>query len=258
MIKVVTWNVNSVNSRLERLKAFLERESPDYLCLQELKCSDEKFPSAALEEIGYHSAFFGQKAYNGVAVLSRKAVDILFKNFDDQVLDDASRSITVRTPEGFDLICGYIPNGQSVGSEKYQYKMEWMQRARAFLERHWKSTDPLIFVGDFNIAPDDRDVYDPVAWKDHIHCSTGERKALSELASFGLIDTHRIHDQSAGIFSWWDYRELSFAKNKGLRIDLVYATPPAASRCRSVRVDRDERRGDKPSDHAPVIANFEF
>jgi exodeoxyribonuclease-3 len=258
MIKVVTWNINSINSRLARVEAFLRRESPDYLCIQELKCADDKFPLQAIHDLGYHAAFFGQKAYNGVAILSRQPVDIMFKNFQDQVSDDAARSITVRTSHGFDLICGYIPNGQSVGSEKYRYKLEWLARARAFLMQHWRPTDPLIFVGDFNIAPDDRDVYDPVAWREHIHCSSGERKALEALVSFGLIDALRMYDQSAGVFSWWDYRELSFAKDKGLRIDLIYATPPAAARCRNVRVDRDERRGEKPSDHAPVIATFDL
>jgi exodeoxyribonuclease III len=258
MIKVVSWNVNSVNSRLERVLSFLRREIPDYLCLQELKCSDEKFPLKELQDAGYHAAFFGQKAYNGVAVISRQPVEILFKNFDDNSPDEAARSITVRTSHGFDLICGYIPNGQSIGSEKYLYKMDWLARARSFLDRHWTPKSPLIFLGDFNIAPEDRDVYDPIAWKDHIHCSTGEREALSRLVSFGLIDTHRIHEHGDKVFSWWDYRELSFARNKGLRIDLIYATPPAAGKCRSVRIDRDERRGEKPSDHAPVIGEFDF
>lgn len=256
MIKVVTWNVNSINSRLERIKAFLERESPDFLCLQELKCSDDKYPIEAIQSSGYHSAIFGQKAYNGVAVLSKQPVEILFRNFDPS--DDASRSITIRTPHGFDLINAYVPNGQSVGSEKYAYKLAWLKKAKQFIQHHWKPTDKLVFVGDFNIAPDDRDVYDPVAWKEHIHCSAGERAALNDLVSVGLIDTYRMHDQSSGVFSWWDYRELSFARNKGLRIDLIYATPPAAAACRSVRIDKDERRGDKPSDHAPVIAAFEF
>lgn len=258
MVKVVTWNVNSINTRLDRVKAFLARESPDYLCLQELKCADEKFPLEAIEGTGYHAAFFGQKAYNGVAVISKEPVEILFRNFDDQHPDEASRVITVRTKHKFDLICVYVPNGQSIGSEKFLYKMDWLKRAKEFLNQHWTLSDRLIIVGDFNIAPDDRDVYDPLAWKEHIHCSTGERAALQDLTSFGLIDTLRMHDQSAGVFSWWDYRELSFARNKGLRIDLIYATPPAASLCRSVKIDRDERRGEKPSDHVPVIATFEI
>lgn len=256
MVKVVTWNVNSINSRLERLKAFLERSTADYVCLQELKCADEKFPLKDIEEAGYHAAFFGQKAYNGVAVISRKPVEILFKNFDDQVSDDAARTITVRTPDNFDLVCAYVPNGQAIGSEKYDYKLHWLKRGKAFLQRHWKPSDNLVVVGDFNIAPDDRDVYDPVGWKDHIHCSAGERTALSDFVSFGLIDTLRVLDQSAGIYSWWDYRELSFPRNKGLRIDLIYSTVPMATKCTSVTVDRDERRGEKPSDHAPVTATF--
>lgn len=256
MIKIVTWNVNSINTRLERLKAFLKREAPDYLCLQELKCADEKFPLSEITETGYHAVFFGQKAYNGVAILSREPVEILFKNFVDQDADESARVLTVRTAHKFDLICAYVPNGQAVGSEKYKYKLNWLQRAKSFLSRNWTPGDALVLVGDFNIAPDDRDVYDPLAWKDHIHCSADERKALNELTSFGLIDTQRIHDQSPGVFSWWDYRELSFARNKGLRIDLVYSTPGMAAKCRGVRIDRDERRGEKPSDHAPVIASF--
>ena len=256
MVKIATWNVNSINSRLERLKAFLKRSNVDYVCLQELKCSDEKFPLEAIRDAGYHAAFFGQKAYNGVAVLSRKPVEILHKNFDDKTADDAARTITVRTPDNFDLICAYVPNGQAVGSEKYSYKLDWLKRGKAFLQRHWKPSDSLVIVGDFNIAPDDRDVYDPVGWKDHIHCSAGERAALSDFVSFGLIDTLRVLDQSAGIYSWWDYRELSFPRNKGLRIDLIYATAPLAAKCAAVTIDRDERRGEKPSDHAPVIATF--
>jgi exodeoxyribonuclease III len=172
--------------------------------------------------------------------------------------DDASRSITIRTPFGFDLINAYVPNGQAVGTEKYAYKLAWLKKAKKFVQQHWTPSDKLVFVGDFNIAPDDRDVYDPVAWKEHIHCSAGERTALNDLVSIGFIDTFRMHDQSSGVFSWWDYRELSFARNKGLRIDLIYATPLAAASCRSVRIDKDERRGDKPSDHAPVIATFDF
>jgi len=258
MVKVVTWNVNSINSRLDRLKAFLKRSEADYVCLQELKCSDEKFPLQAIEDAGYHAAFFGQKAYNGVAVLSRKPVEILHKNFDDRAADDAARTITVRTPDKFDLICAYVPNGQAIGSEKFAYKLDWLKRGKAFLQRHWKPSDPLVIVGDFNIAPDDRDVYDPVGWKEHIHCSTGERTALNDFVSFGLVDTLRVLDQSAGIYSWWDYRELSFPRNKGLRIDLIYATAPLAAKCSAVAIDRDERRGEKPSDHAPVIATFKI
>ena len=258
MVKVTTWNVNSVNSRLERVKAFLARESPDYLCLQELKCVDEKFPHEAFLECGYHSAIFGQKAYNGVAVLSKEPVEILFKNFDDDISDEQSRTITVRTNHGFDLISAYVPNGQSFGSDKYAYKMQWLNRAKSFLNRHWSPSSAVVLVGDFNIAPDDRDVYDPVAWKDHIHCSPDERRALGELVAFGLIDTFRMHEQGDSLFSWWDYREMSFSRNKGLRIDIIYCTPPQAAKCRRVTIDREERSGEKPSDHAPVTAVFDW
>lgn len=256
MIKVVTWNVNSINSRLERLKAFLQREQPDFVCLQELKCSDDKYPLESLSNLGYRSSIFGQKAYNGVAVLSKKPVDILFKNFDGK--DEAARSITIRTSYGFDIINMYVPNGQALGSDKYAYKLKWLKQAKHFIQSNWQPSDRLVIVGDFNIAPEDRDVYDPVAWKEHIHCSAAERAALQDLLSFGFIDTLRMHEQREGVFSWWDYRELSFPRNKGLRIDLIYATAPVAALCRSVRIDKDERQGEKPSDHAPVIAHFDF
>ena len=249
MTKIVTWNVNSVNARLDRVKAFLLREQPDFLCLQELKCTDDKYPIEDIRSVGYHSAVFG------VAVLSREPVEVLFKGFDDNILDDAARLITIRS-QGLTIISAYVPNGQALGSDKFAYKMEWLKRAKSFLRNHWTPSDNLILVGDFNIAPDDRDVYDPIAWKEHIHCSTPERDALRDVIGFGFIDTFRMHHQEAGLHSWWDYRELSFPKNKGLRIDLIYATPPMAQRCLSARIDRDERKGDKPSDHAPVIAEF--
>lgn len=255
MTKIVTWNVNSINARLDRLLAFLDRESPDYLCLQELKCTEGNYPFEAIKNAGYESAMFGQKAYNGVAILTKKPVSVSARNFGDNHSDDSARFISIAA-DGLTIMSAYVPNGQSVGSEKYQYKLEWLSRAKQFLERHHKQTDKIVLVGDFNVAPDDRDVYDPIAWHEHIHCSTKEREALASLVSFGFVDTLRMHHGDEKIFSWWDYRELSFVKNKGLRIDLIYATPPMAMRCTGVRVDRDERKGEKPSDHAPVIAEF--
>lgn len=255
MPTVVTWNVNSINARLERLLAFLKRESPDYLCLQELKCPNDKYPYEAITNAGYHSVVFGQKAYNGVAVLSKKPTTIQSTNFLDQDADQSARFMTVDTGD-FKILNAYVPNGQSVDSEKFPYKLNWLARARAYLDIHLNPSDPIVLVGDFNIAPDDRDVYDPIAWKNHIHCTPQERDALARLLSFGFIDTMRMFQQGAGIFSWWDYRDGSFIQNKGLRIDMIYATPSLAMRCKSVRIDMDERRGEKPSDHAPVIATF--
>ena len=255
MTTVVTWNVNSINARLDRLLAFLKRESPDYLCLQELKCMDDKYPYEAIQACGYESVVFGQKAYNGVAILAKKPLKVCARNFSDNNEDQSARFIAI-TEGDLTIMCAYVPNGQAVGSEKYAYKLDWLARAKQYIQTQHKQSEKIVFVGDFNIAPDDRDVYDPVAWLEQIHCSYKEREALKSLVSFGFIDTLRIHHDEAKIFSWWDYRELSFVQNKGLRIDLIYATPPMAMRCTGVRVDRDERKGDKPSDHAPVIATF--
>lgn len=255
MTKIVTWNVNSINARLDRLLAFLARESPDYLCLQELKCLDEKYPYEAIKTAGYESAVFGQKTYNGVAILAKKPLKVHARGFSDGSSDEAARFISVQDGD-LTVMCAYVPNGQSVDSEKYGYKLEWLSRAKRFMTAHYKQSDKIVLVGDFNIAPDDRDVYDPIGWAGQIHCSLKEREALASLTSFGFIDTLRMHHDEGGIYSWWDYRELGFVKNKGLRIDLIYATPPMAMRCTGVRVDRDERKGEKASDHAPVIAEF--
>ena len=263
-IKIVTWNVNSVSQRLDRMLAFLDREAPDFLCLQELKGDDGKFPAEAVAGAGYRAEVFGQKGYNGVAILSRLDASPAVKvsrNFGDGVDDPAARFIaaTYEIPgsaKPLTVMSAYIPNGQSVGSEKYIYKLEWFQRLRKYLDAHHKTTDLVALVGDFNVAPADIDVYDPVAWREHIHTSTRERQGLHGVATFGLVDTWRhLYPDEPG-YSWWDYRQLSFPQNKGLRIDLIYATPPLAGMCAEVRVDRNERKGEKPSDHAPVIATF--
>jgi exodeoxyribonuclease-3 len=255
MIKVVTWNVNSINSRLERVVSFLERENPDYLCLQELKCQDSMFPLQKIESLGYTCAIYGQKAYNGVAILSRHKLDNITRSFNDEVDDPAARAIAVTTPH-FELASFYVPNGQAVGSEKFLYKLQWLKRAKSWLSERTSPSSPVLVVGDFNIAPDDRDVYDPILLTEHLHCSAAERHALRDFIDWGFIDLLRIHTQQSGVYSWWDYRELSFVKDKGLRIDLLYGTAPIARKCKVVRVDRNERKGDRPSDHAPVIAEF--
>ena len=263
LIKIATWNVNSVGQRLDRMLAFLEREAPDFLCLQELKGADEKFPMEAVVAAGYQAEVFGQKAYNGVAILSKIKPVSVSRNFGDGVEDPAARFISATYELGagikpLTVMCGYFPNGQSIGSEKYIYKLEWFQRLRKYLDTHHKPDDLLALVGDFNVAPADIDVYDPVVWREHIHTSIRERQALHQVVGFGLIDTFRhLYPDDPG-YSWWDYRQMSFLQNKGLRIDLIYATASLAELCRDVRVDRNERKGEKPSDHAPVIAAFEL
>jgi len=258
MFKVVTWNVNSVTMRKDRLLAFLERERPDALCLQELKGIEEKFPFSELEATGYHASVYGQKAYNGVAVLSLKKPLEIRKNFGAADDDEAARFIAVKLPNDVWVMSAYCPNGQAPGSEKFGYKLDWFSRLRKYLDRNHRLTDKIALVGDFNVAPEDLDVYDPVALKDHIHTTKAERSSLKQVIGFGFYDTFRLHHKEAGLYSWWDYRQNSFVQNLGLRIDMIYATPPLAEFCSASRIDRGEREGDKPSDHAPVIAEFDF
>jgi exodeoxyribonuclease III len=255
MLKVITWNVNSITVRLERLKALLQRHSPDVVCLQELKCIDEKFPWEEVTKSGYHSAVLGQKTYNGVAILSRTPLIELQKGFI-QAPDPAARLLTVKA-ENTIFICAYVPNGQSVGSEKYEYKLKWLSSLRQQLEKLYSKKDPVVLLGDFNIAPDDRDVHDPALWHEKILCSTPERKALQSLLDFGFYDTYRRKNPEGREYSWWDYRAGSFYRNIGLRIDLILATETMDQRASKVWIDREERKGEKPSDHAPVIAEFQ-
>ncbi len=254
-MKVVSWNVNSVGTRLDRVLAFLKREDPDYLCLQELKCVDEKFPFEAIKEAGYIPTVFGQKAYNGVAILSKTAPDEVRRSFLDDVEDSAARFIAARFGQLW-IMSAYVPNGQEVGSEKYVYKMIWLKRLKAYLEKNHRTDEPLLLVGDFNIAPEDIDVYDPTGRAETIHCSVGEREALKDVMAFGLKDLLREKYPTIEQYTWWDYRQLSFPKNLGMRIDLALSTPPLLKFLQDVRVDRDERKGEKPSDHAPLITEF--
>lgn len=257
MVKVATWNVNSVVARKERLLAFLARAAPDVLCLQELKCLDEKFPFAEVEAAGYHAATHGQKTYNGVAVLSKTKPDDVLRGFGDESDDDQARFLAARFGD-LTVMSAYVPNGQFVGSEKYAYKLEWLRRLRKYLGNHHKPTDKLLLTGDFNIAPRDLDVHDPTAWHEKILCSTPERQALKQLEKFGLKDVGATLDPEKKQFTWWDYRMLGFPKNHGLRIDLVLASDPCLAAAKTHVVDRDERKGDKASDHAPVIVDLEI
>ena len=256
-MKAVTWNVNSVTVRKDRLLEFLAREEPDVLCLQELKCVDEKFPLAAVKAAGYHAAVYGQKTYNGVAVLSRIEPLAVVRSFGDGDPDDAARFLAA-TFGDFTVMSAYVPNGAFVGSEKFAYKLDWLRRLRKYLDRSFKPQEKLLLMGDFNVAPRDVDVHDPIAWHEKILCSTPERLALKQIAKFGLTDLAAHLAPERQEFTWWDYRELGFPKNRGLRIDLVLASAPLVQVAASVRVDRDERKGDKPSDHAPVIATFDM
>lgn len=254
-MKIVTWNVNSVRARLERLEAWLASRAPDVVCLQETKVIDADFPREAIEAQGYHAAIYGQKTYNGVAILSRTpATDVLVGFADGEPEDDAR--VIAATVEGIRVIGVYVPNGKEVGTDKYAYKLAWFARLRAYLERHCDPTVPTLLCGDFNVAPDDRDVWDPDGWRDQILCSTPERESLARVVEWGLTDTFRHLNDEGGIFTWWDYRQLGFPKNRGLRIDHIYVTPPLLARLEDCKVDREERKGKQPSDHAPLCATF--
>jgi exodeoxyribonuclease III len=260
-MKILTWNVNSVGSRLERLVKVLQRHSPDIVCLQELKCTEENFPFDAVKAAGYSAAVYGQKTYNGVAILSKIPLTKVEKGFGDVGAEDLSARLisgTLMLPAGeIRIVCVYCPNGQEVGSEKFLYKLDWYTKLRLYLEKRHKSSERLIVLGDFNVAPEPRDVHDPKAWEGKILFSQPERDALANLCNFGLVDTFRLIHSEGGFYSWWDYRALAFPFNKGVRIDFILATNPVATRCISSSIDREERKGERPSDHAPVLADFQ-
>ena len=254
-MKLATWNVNSIRKRLDRIIPWLEEHHPDVLCVQETKVEDAVFPRIEIEAAGYHVLCHGQKTYNGVAILSREPATELCRGFADGVEDSQARFL-VATVGGLRVGSVYVPNGQAVGTEKFAYKLAWLARWRRWLSAHVTPAEPLAFCGDINIAPDDRDVYDPEGWKDQVLCHPDERAALAEISNWGLIDLFRRHHQEVGQYSWWDYRQLSFPKNLGLRIDLILGTPDLAARCTSITIDRNARKGQNPSDHAPVIAEL--
>lgn len=254
-MRVVSWNVNSIRAREERARAWLERWKPEVLCLQETKVVDDDFPFALFEELGYQAESFGQRGYNGVAIASRLPVSDVVRGLPDDA-PDADRRLIAATVEGLRIVNVYVPNGQHVTSEKYDFKLEWLSRLRTFLDSTAQPSDDLVICGDFNVAPDDRDVHDPRLWRGKVLFSEPEHRALGQLMEFGLEDVYRRFHEEAGHFSWWDYRMLGFPKNRGLRIDLFLGTRSAANRCTEMLIDREERKGAKPSDHAPVHAVF--
>jgi len=254
MLKIASWNVNSLNVRLPQVLAWNQVARPDVLALQETKLTDDRFPEADLLAAGYHSVFSGQKTYNGVAILSREPASEPVTDIPG--LDDHQRRILAATIAGVRVVNLYVVNGSEVGSEKFDYKLRWLELVTAWLADELQRHDELIVLGDFNIAPDDRDVHDPEAWREKILCSTPERDALRRIFDLGLSDTFRLFEQEAGVFSWWDYRMNMFRRKMGLRIDLVLASAAMAERCRASYVDIEPRRQERPSDHAPVVAEF--
>lgn len=253
-MKIASWNVNSLNVRLPHVLEWIAANQPDILGLQETKTVDEKFPVAEIEAAGYHVVYAGQKTYNGVAVLSKhEAGDIVT---DIPGLDDHQRRVMGVTLGDIRFLNLYVPNGSEVGSDKYDYKLGWLKSLAEYVKTQLAQHPNLIVAGDFNIAPDDRDVYDPEAWREQILCSTPERDALRKITGLGLSDTFRLFDQEEKLFSWWDYRAAGFRRNLGLRIDLILASPAMRERCTACYVDKTPRKWERPSDHAPVVAEF--
>jgi len=251
-MKIATWNVNSLKVRLPHLLDWLARQSPDVVCLQETKTEDANFPAARIESAGYRSVCSGQKTYNGVAILSRMTPEDI--QCDVPQFEDPQKRVIAANVGGTRVVCVYVPNGQSVGSEKYAYKLKWLAALEAWLKDELKRHPRLAVLGDFNVAPEDRDVHDPKAWEGQVLCSEPERRAFHRLLELGLKDGFRLFDQPEKSFTWWDYRMAAFRRNLGLRIDHILLSPELAAQCAGCIIDREPRTLERPSDHAPVIA----
>ena len=257
-MKIASWNVNSLKVRLPQVIDWLAQQKPDVLCLQELKLEDKAFPLAAIEAVGYHAAFCGQKTYNGVAILSRdepQAIERGIGGFEDP--QQRLISASVATKDGpLRIVCAYIPNGQSIDSDKYQYKLRWLEALTRWLRAELEKYPRLALLGDYNIAPEDRDVHDPEAWKGQVLCSEPERAAFDGLIKLGLSDAFRRFEQPEKSFSWWDYRMMGFRRNMGLRIDHILLSSALAEHCTACTIDKQPRKLERPSDHAPIFAEF--
>ncbi|MBI5861546.1 MAG: exodeoxyribonuclease III [Rhodocyclales bacterium] len=253
-MKIATWNVNSLKVRLPHVLDWLAATQVDVLCLQETKTEDKAFPYAELAAAGYGAVHDGQKTYNGVAIVARGDVSAVHCGIPG--FADEQKRLIAATVGGVRMVCAYIPNGQAVGSEKYEYKLCWLKALAGWLREEMVRYPKLVLMGDYNIAPEDRDVHDPVAWKDQILCSEPERMAFRGLLELGLSDAFRLFEQPEKSFSWWDYRQMGFRLNRGLRIDHILLSPGLTSLCRSCSIDKAPRKLERPSDHAPVVAEL--
>jgi exodeoxyribonuclease-3 len=253
-VKIATWNVNSLRVRLPQLRDWLAAAQPDVVAVQETKLTDDAFPVAELEAAGYRAVFSGQKTYNGVAIVSRGEPAEVQVGIPG--LADEQKRVIAATVGGVRLVCVYCPNGQALDSDKFPYKLDWLAALRRWLHDEAARHPHLVVLGDFNIAPENRDVHDPVAWEGSVHVSEPERAALRGLLDDGLVDLFRRFEQPEKSYSWWDYRAGAFRRNHGLRIDHVLLSEPLAAACTAASIDRDMRKLERPSDHAPVIAEF--
>ena len=254
-MKLATWNVNSLKVRLPQVLQWLESSPVDVLCLQETKLTDDKFPVAEIEAAGYQVAFTGQKTYNGVAILSRHPITEVVKN--NPLFPDEQQRIISATIEGMRIVCAYVPNGQAVGSDKYEYKLRWLEALIQWLEAEVQQFPSLALLGDYNIAPTDADVHNPAAWQDQVLVSAPERAAFERLCALPLADAFRLFPQAEKLYSWWDYRQMAFRRNRGLRIDHVLLSPALVQRCTACEIDKLPRKWEQPSDHTPVIVTLE-
>ncbi|MBQ0961223.1 exodeoxyribonuclease III [Ideonella sp. 4Y11] len=253
-MQLATWNVNSLAVRLPQLLDWLAAHPVDALVLQETKLTDDKFPRAEIEAAGYRVVFHGQKTYNGVALLSRSEATDVVRNIPG--LADEQARVIAGTVDGVRVVGGYFPNGQAPDSEKFVYKMGWLQALQDWLRSELARHTQLVLMGDFNIAPEDRDVYDPVAWAGQIHCTDQERAHFRALLDLGLVDAFRLFEQPPKSWSWWDYRNLAFRKNQGLRIDHILVSQALQPRVSACEIDKAPRKNERPSDHAPVIVTL--
>ncbi len=253
-MKIACWNVNSLKVRLPQVLQWLETNPVDVLCLQETKLTDDKFPVAEINAAGYQVVFTGQKTYNGVAILSRHPINDVVKN--NPLFEDEQQRLLTATIEGVRIVCAYIPNGQAPGTDKFAYKLHWLGGLQNWLVEQQQSWPNLALLGDFNIAPEDRDVHDPAAWVGQNLVSEPERAAFAAMLALPMKDAYRMFEQPEKSFSWWDYRALGFRLNKGMRIDHILLSETLAARCQGCTIDRAPRKWEQPSDHAPVVATL--
>lgn len=253
-MKLACWNVNSVRARGERIVGWLEEWQPEVLCMQETKVVDEQFPEELFTNLGYsHIAKYGQKTYNGVAIVSKSVLEDVVCGFQDGEPEDEQARVIRARVDGMTVVNVYVPNGKEVDSDSYHYKLRWLERLTAYCKRVIEQEGPVLLCGDFNITRDDRDVWDPEKWEGKILCSERERKALNELLALGMSDAFRAHHEEGGLYSWWDYRMLAFPKKRGLRIDYIFVTDELLQGATACFIERNARKGKGPSDHAPVV-----
>jgi len=254
-LKLATWNVNSIAARLPLVLRWIAEAQPDVLCMQEIKCTDDRFPADEFAALGYESAVYGQRTYNGVAIVSRATCSDVRRGFPGDGADAHAR-LLAGTVDGVHVVNVYIPNGQAVGTDKYAFKLDWMRRLREFFDAHYKTGQQVLLCGDFNVAPEDRDVHNPKLWENRVLFSEPEREALQGIKDWGFVDAFRLHNDEPKQYSWWDYRSGSFKRNLGLRIDHIWTSKRLGERTTAAAIDKAPRAWERPSDHAPVMVEW--